>query len=65
MLPTYIKYDQVGNGQSDADQPDQDQNQLRLELGVFALERGHDAPVAIQRDDDEGVDARVDAHVLM
>jgi hypothetical protein len=61
---THVEDDKVGNGQADADQPDENEDELGLELGVLALERPHDATVPVQGDDNEGVDACVDADVL-
>jgi hypothetical protein len=60
----HVEDDEVGNGQADANQPDEDEDELGLELGVLALKRPHDAAVPVQRDDDEGVDAGVDTDVL-
>ena len=61
---SYVEHYEIRNGEADADEPDEDQDQLGLELGVLALERRHDAAVPVQRDHHQRVDAGVDAHVL-
>ena len=59
-----MKHQEVGDGLDDAEDPDDADDDLGPDLGVTPLERVDDSPVAVQRDDDQGEDGRVDAQVL-
>ena len=56
--------DQVGQGQCDADGPDEAGSHLRPEFGVAALEGEHDAAVPVQGHGHQGINACVDGKVL-
>ena len=59
-----MKHEQIGQRYEHADHPDEGNVRLGPDLWVPALERVHDAAVAIQGDGHQGDHARVDADVL-
>ena len=59
-----MEHQEVGDGLDDAEDPDDADDDLGPDLRVTPLEGEDDSPVAVQRDDDQGEDGRVDAQVL-